>query len=322
MRSQKLPAVLALLVLGSVTPASAGGPDTRTVTIQLTPGDAAVAVDGHPRQHPNGSLELKGALGAVFTVEAVVGSSTIVQRVAITDVGAFPAKLVVNGPPPPLTLPLPAPLAVDFEECTQRTWRDSDGIKHYKPHCLFDDALTPPLPAAPRPTPQATGTGSLTIVCAPKCDHIYDNGTDLGPGHVFNRPASAGAHALALSATNGVKKTLVVEVVPDQLREVRISMDPGRGSLATDTPDLPVPAPTSAPTPPRPDDTGFLTLSSYPWTKVSENGRPLCLTPCVKVALSPGRHVLLLDNEESGLQQLVQVTIKSRETTVKSLAFR
>ena len=51
-----------------------------------------------------------------------------------------------------------------------------------------------------------------------------DNGTPLGPGHIFNRPVSAGRHALVLSA-NGVKKAMVVDVQPDQPKEVRISMD-------------------------------------------------------------------------------------------------
>jgi hypothetical protein len=59
----------------------------------------------------------------------------------------------------------------------------------------------------------------------PKCDQIVDNGAPLGPGHIFNRPVQAGRHTLQLSAPNGVKKNLVVEVVPEQTREVRISMD-------------------------------------------------------------------------------------------------
>jgi hypothetical protein len=59
----------------------------------------------------------------------------------------------------------------------------------------------------------------------PKCDQIVDNGTPLGPGHIFNRPVPAGRHVLQLSAPNGVKKNLVIEVVGDQTKEVRMSMD-------------------------------------------------------------------------------------------------
>ena len=79
--------------------------------------------------------------------------------------------------------------------------------------------------------PPATTTGApaalgaITIVCIPKCDQISDNGANLGPGHIFNRPVPAGRHVLGLSAPNGVKKNLQVEVAGGQTREVRISMD-------------------------------------------------------------------------------------------------
>ncbi len=84
-----------------------------------------------------------------------------------------------------------------------------------------------PVPT-PAPTPSAKKPGALgaiTVVCMPKCDQIVDNGTPLGPGHIFNRPVPSGRHVLALSAPNGVKKTLTVEVLPENTREVRISMD-------------------------------------------------------------------------------------------------
>jgi hypothetical protein len=97
-------------------------------------------------------------------------------------------------------------------------------------------AATPVRPAAaPQPVPQPAAApttpkkpsalGAITVVCMPKCDQIIDNGTPLGPGHIFNRPVPSGKHTLGLSAPNGVKKNLVVEVVPEQTREVRISMD-------------------------------------------------------------------------------------------------
>jgi hypothetical protein len=59
----------------------------------------------------------------------------------------------------------------------------------------------------------------------PKCDQITDNGTNLGPGHIFNRPVPSGKHILVLSAPNGVKRTMPVDVLPEQTKEVRISMD-------------------------------------------------------------------------------------------------
>jgi serine/threonine-protein kinase len=87
-------------------------------------------------------------------------------------------------------------------------------------------ASSPP-PAAPAASPakKPSALGAITVVCMPKCDQIIDNGTSLGPGHIFNRPVPSGRHNLQLSAPNGTRKNLVVEVVPDQTKEVRMSMD-------------------------------------------------------------------------------------------------
>jgi len=92
-----------------------------------------------------------------------------------------------------------------------------------------------PAPAAPAPAlapapPKAaagksSALGAITVVCMPKCDQIIDNGTSLGPGHIFNRPVPSGRHVLQLSAPNGARKNLVVEIAPEQTKEVRMSMD-------------------------------------------------------------------------------------------------
>jgi hypothetical protein len=59
----------------------------------------------------------------------------------------------------------------------------------------------------------------------PKCDQIVDNGTPLGPGHIFNRPVPSGKHVLVLSAPGCAKKTVAVEVFPEVTREVRMPME-------------------------------------------------------------------------------------------------
>jgi hypothetical protein len=81
--------------------------------------------------------------------------------------------------------------------------------------------------ASPRSTSaEPTGElGALTIVCIPKCTEISDNGERIGPGHIFNRPTVSGHHVLALSAANGAKKSVQVDVRPGQTREVRVAMD-------------------------------------------------------------------------------------------------
>jgi hypothetical protein len=109
------------------------------------------------------------------------------------------------------------------------------------------DPLTPvPLPrpppprepkvaTAPPPLP-SEGTGAITVVCIPKCDSTIDNGVPLGPGHIFNRPVAAGRHTLVLTAPNGVKKVVPVEVFPGVTREVRMSMESSSASNGTRAP--------------------------------------------------------------------------------------
>jgi eukaryotic-like serine/threonine-protein kinase len=80
------------------------------------------------------------------------------------------------------------------------------------------------------------------------------------------------------------------------------------------------------PTPPpvaEEKENGFLTITVYPWAKVSEGGRVLCAaTPCIKMPLSPGTHTLQLDNPEQGMKQSTTVTIKSGETTTRAIGVK
>jgi eukaryotic-like serine/threonine-protein kinase len=66
---------------------------------------------------------------------------------------------------------------------------------------------------------------------------------------------------------------------------------------------------------------GFLTLDTYPWTRVTIAGRAVGTTPVVRVPLPPGTHNVVLENPEKGLRQVTSVTIKSGETTSRRLAF-
>jgi serine/threonine-protein kinase len=67
---------------------------------------------------------------------------------------------------------------------------------------------------------------------------------------------------------------------------------------------------------------GFLTFDTYPWTRVTENGKLLGTTPLVKVALAPGVHVLTFENEEQAVSHTQSVTIKSGEVTVGRLGLK
>ena len=88
----------------------------------------------------------------------------------------------------------------------------------------------------------------------------------------------------------------------------------------------PPPPPPSPPPPPAvapsTDDPGFLTLQTYPFTKVTEGGKLLGTTPLYKVSLSPGVHVLTLENPDQGIRQSYTVNIKSGETFSRSLGLK
>jgi serine/threonine-protein kinase len=68
--------------------------------------------------------------------------------------------------------------------------------------------------------------------------------------------------------------------------------------------------------------TGYLTLDTYPWTRVSENGRALGVTPLVHVALPAGTHLLTLENPDQGLKQQYSVTLKADETVSRRLGLK
>lgn len=298
--------------LASAEPRANEHRPVRTIQIALFPENARIAVDGQPKDHPNGMLELKGPLGAVFTIEAMANGTRIVERVAVTDIGALPSQIAIPQ--------MPVGYASMASDCAIPYYYDANGVKHYKPACLgaqvsgpvvepYAAGAPPILTNTPPPAAlPAGGRGSLTVVCMPKCDAITDNGVALGPGHIFNRPVASGKHTLELSAPNGVKKTIVTEVAPDTTKEIRVTLDPD---------SKPDPAPAG---PSGANEPGFLNLAAYPWAQVTENAKALCVTPCVKMSMTPGSHTLVLENAEHGMRRTVVVHIKSGETTAKSIA--
>ena len=84
-------------------------------------------------------------------------------------------------------------------------------------------------------------------------------------------------------------------------------------SAAAETPATPAPSPE--------EKGGFVTIDTYPWTKVSENGRVLGTTPLVNCPLGAGTHVLSLDNPQDNVHTTTTVVVKPGETVSKRLAF-
>jgi eukaryotic-like serine/threonine-protein kinase len=159
---------------------------------------------------PGSSLAPSGAPPAAVTAPPPPTTAALpAEPVPATPAVAAPPPVTVAAaaPPPPVAVPVAAP-----------------------PPPAPVARPSPPPAAAPVPVPapkpaKPAALGAITVVCMPKCDQITDNGTPLGPGHIFNRPVPSGRHVLQLSAPNGARKNLVVEVAPEQTKEVRMSMD-------------------------------------------------------------------------------------------------
>ncbi|OJY21871.1 MAG: hypothetical protein BGO98_03395 [Myxococcales bacterium 68-20] len=100
-----------------------------------------------------------------------------------------------------------------------------------------------------------------------------------------------------------------------------------RGAAAS--PHVPAkqsPTESTAPTPAAPaaapaEAAGYLTLDTYPWTKVSVDGKPVGSTPLVRVSLPPGTHTVVMENPGEGIRETTTIVVKSGETTSKRLAF-
>lgn len=91
-------------------------------------------------------------------------------------------------------------------------------------------------------------------------------------------------------------------------------------------PTVPKPVKTAATTPPveatppPKEEVGFVTLDTSPWTKVSEGGRNLGVTPIVRVQLPAGPHTFTLENPERGIKSQVTVVVKAGESVTKRMA--
>ena len=108
---------------------------------------------------------------------------------------------------------------------------------------------------------------------------------------------------------------------------------PTATATATATVKTHHPSPTPRPTATTPksappalpaEDPGFLTVSSYPWAKVTEGSKVVCaVTPCNKVSMSPGGHTLMFENgTDPSQKQSVRVEVKSGETATKNVGFK
>ena len=232
---------IALLIAGvviAIVSASSSGPDKSKVT-------GPTSSSGVPSTAPTGSGgPFSSARAAFNTAVSQPGSSNApppgappgtapppAMTAAAAPTDTIPAAMTAAAAPPPVATPAAPPTTAAIAAQPPPTPAAPTQVKTATPVAAQPTPPAAPVKtatpvAAPVPVPaKPASLGAITVVCMPKCDQIVDNGTSLGPGHIFNRPVAAGRHVLQLSAPNGVKKNLVIEVVSDQTKEVRMSMD-------------------------------------------------------------------------------------------------
>jgi hypothetical protein len=222
-----------IAIVSSTSSSSSTTPPTPKAAGSSTAAGAGAAAAG-AASGAAGSGPFSSARAAFNGVVAQPGSSITPPQTGAPSgaVTAPPVMTAAADPaPPPVATPTPAVAAA-----TQPVVAPAAAAPPAATTATTAKASTGPIiaPVAPPSTPAAAPTtsakkpaalGALTVVCMPKCDQIIDNGASLGPGHIFNRPVPAGRHVLQLSAPNGARKNLVVEVAPEQTKEVRMTME-------------------------------------------------------------------------------------------------
>ncbi len=149
------------------------------------------------------------------------------------------------------------------------------------------------------------------------------NANGNGAGNA-NGTASTGANG---NGTGGLGST-----APTVATSVELARPPPTGVANTGRPNpgrpqpqpRPQPAVSAPPVVTAPiatDDPGYLTMVTYPWTRVTIGGKTLT-TPFNKVALPAGNYNAVLENPDQGIKQTMPITIKSGDTTTKNLSLK
>jgi eukaryotic-like serine/threonine-protein kinase len=156
------------------------------------------------------------------------------------------------------------------------------------------------------------------------------------PETAQSNASSPGNHTTADTAAAGVNDNNAPKVAPISRAS---SAYPSFGGAAGGTAGVakgvaaaqPVTAP-SAPARPEPtlsaapatiasSEKGVLTVDTYPWTKVSIDGRSVGNTPLVGLALPVGVHTITMENADEKVSKTVQVTIEPNKTTTRRFSF-
>ncbi len=177
------------------------------------------------------------------------------------------------------------------------------------------------------------GAGAVIFLFKDRMSSGSANLQLAAPGEVLENPPSSTAadHPVAEARPTGTPTPELAAPTPTPPDPVVVRKP---GDIATDRGatkgakyarnsklDAPEPKREASVTPAEVGEKGFLTIDTYPWTKVTVNGRVLGTTPLVKAPLAAGSYTVVLENSDDKISERVTVTIKPGETTSKRLAF-
>jgi hypothetical protein len=154
---------------------------------------------------------------------------------------------------------------------------------------------------------------SILVETEPSEASIELSGRRVGqtPGTIDLEP---GAHTLVLRKDGYDPEPITVNLSPESPFERRsITLHPKSPNAVAS-----VAATTSAGA--TSENGGLLSFDTVPSSRVWEGDRPLGTTPLVRVPLSAGMHILVLENPASGTRMTYALTIPPNESITRSLA--
>jgi serine/threonine-protein kinase len=167
--------------------------------------------------------------------------------------------------------------------------------------------LTQVEPPPPPPPPV------LIIETDPPGAMIMVDGKEAGLSPLTIESLELGEHSVAATLEGRIPAERQVKLENPGERAIVLL------ALAPEPPPPPPPRPDPPPRQTRRVAMGKLTLDTTPWTRVFLRGRKLGDTPLIRVSLPAGKHQLKLVNEEKKISTIIEVEIRSGQTTSKKL---
>ena len=277
--------------------------------------------------------EVGRVVGEIFVEERLTTRGTIETHLARLKAGAgYQSERLPSLTPPPDTSRTPT-----FGPSSEGSLMSAGtpaGSAFSMPQQLATFSQPVPSPAN-RKTPFIIAAVALLLTLV---GFLFGLSRDRGRDGPTANPGPSATESVALNqppepapapppVVEAPKPPATVSAAPPEKPRVT-SPPPVRPVWQPQRPQPPPPRPsntstTSAPETRVPDSdrTGYLTLDTYPWTRVSMGGRVLGDTPLVHIPIAAGTHVLTLENSNEKVRTTTVVTIKAGETFSRRLAF-